>query len=96
MSKSIFEALFFGKINPFERDTKLTAERKELIDKIQAEKKYLTDKLSAEDCKHFDELQVLLTQATLDTEVDVYSHGFSAGVMLILEVLEMRESIIKE
>jgi hypothetical protein len=96
MSKSIFEALFFGKINPFERGAKLTAERKELSEKIQSEKKYLTDKLSAEDGERFDRLQTLLTQETLDTEVDVYSYGFSTGVLLILEVLEMRENIIKE
>ena len=96
MQNSLFEALFLGKINPFERKVEYTPERRELNKKIQDEKRYFIEKLSADDSKRFEELESLLTHKTLDTDVEVHSHGFALGILLVLECLTMRDRVINK
>lgn len=94
MSDSIMQALFDGQIIPWERRSNHSPERKELEEKIESEKQYFLEKMSAEDGKRFEELERLYHQATFDEEVNTYSHGFTLGTLLMMEVLQKKEEVI--
>lgn len=94
MSYSIMEALFDGRVIPWERRNTMSAERQELANKIEDEKRYFVEKMSLDDCKRFEELEGLYNEAGLDEEVDIYSHGFTLGALLMLEVMEKKREII--
>lgn len=63
MSYSIMEALFDGRIIPWERRCTITPEHRALVDKIGKEKSHFIEKMSLDDCKRFDELEQLFTEA---------------------------------
>ena len=94
MPYSIMEALFDGKIIPWERRNTNSAERKALEEKIENEKRYFIGKMSLDDCTRFEALVGLYADATYDEEVEIYSHGFTLGALLMLEVTAKKEAII--
>lgn len=94
MSYSIMEALFDGRVIPWERRNTHTSERKALEEKIENEKRHFIEKMSIDDCKRFQDLENLLGNATFDEEVDIYSHGFMLGMLLMMEVMEKKDSVI--
>lgn len=94
--QSIIEALFDGKIIPWERRSIHTPERKALEEKIEKEKKYFTQKMSLDDCKRFEELENLYQEVAFDEELGIYSHGFTLGALLLMEVMRKKEDIINE
>lgn len=94
MAYSIMEALFEGRVIPWERRNAVSAERKELEQKIKNEKQYFIEKMSPEDCQRFEELENLFSATVFDEEVETYSHGFTMGALLMLEVLEKKSEII--
>lgn len=96
MSYSIMEALFDGRVIPWERRNTMSAERKALEEKIENEKRYFIAKMSLDDCQRFQALEDLLSKAGLDEEVGIYSHGFTLGALLMLEVMEKKGEIINE
>lgn len=96
MAYSIMEALFDGRVIPWERRNVMSAERKALEKKIEDEKRYFIQKMSLDDCQRFQAFVDLLSAAGLDEEVDVYSHGFTLGTLLMLEVMEKKGEIINE
>lgn len=93
MTYSIMEALFDGRIIPWERRSPPTPERRELAAKIENEKRHFVEKMSLDDCKRFEELENLYNQAALDEEVGVYAHGFTLGALLMMEVMEQKQSM---
>ena len=96
MAYSIMEALFDGRVIPWERRNVMSAERKALEEKIQNEKRHFIERMSLDDCKRFEELEGLYNTAGLDEEVDIYSHGFTLGALLMMEVMAKKEKIINE
>ncbi len=94
MSYSIMEALFEGEIIPWERRTVHTKEHKALMEKYQREKQQFIETISSEDGKTFKHLEEMYMQVAFDEEVQIYSHGFTLGALLMMEVLEKKESII--
>lgn len=96
MTYSIMEALFDGRIIPWERRSVMSEERREIEKKIEDEKRYFIQKMSLDDCKRFEELQGLFSDAAFDEEVDIYSHGFTLGALLMLEVMGKKGEIINE
>jgi len=96
MTYSIMEALFVGRVIPWERHNLMSAERKALEEKIQKEKRYFIEKMSLDDCKRFEELEGLYNEAGLDEEVDIYSNGFTLGALLMMEVMAKKQEIIDE
>ena len=96
MTYSIMEALFVGRVIPWERYNLMSAERKALEEKIQKEKRYFIEKMSLDDCKRFEELEGLYNEAGLDEEVDIYSNGFTLGALLMMEVMAKKQEIIDE
>jgi hypothetical protein len=90
------EALFDGRVIPWERRNTHTPERKELEAKIQNEKRYFIEKMSLDDCQRFEALEGLYNDSAFDEEVDIYSHGFTLGALLMLEIMEKKAGIINE
>lgn len=96
MSYSIMEALFDGRVIPWERRSILTKEYKENLDKFEREKRYFTDKMSLDDCKRFEEMEALFMQIAHGEDVQIYNHGFTLGMMIMMEVLEYKNAIVNE
>lgn len=96
MSRSLFEALFYGRISTWERKVTLTPERKELERKIESEKRHFIEKMSLDDVQRFEKLENLYVQSSEENDVDVFSHGFIMGSLIMLEVLAGRDSVINE
>lgn len=96
MSKSIFEALFFGKISIWEREVTVSPERREIEKKIESEKRYFIEKMSLDDCQRFQALENLYIQASEDEEIGIFSHGFTMGALIMLEIYAGRDEIINE
>lgn len=96
MTNPIMKALFNGEIAPWERSNTMSAERKSLEEKIQNEKRYFIEKMSPDDCKRFDALEELYSDATLDEEDEIFAHGFTLGALLMMEIMAKKEDIIHE
>lgn len=96
MTHSIMEALFYGKVIPWERRNAMTLERKELEQKIEAEKRYFIEKMSPDDCQRFQALEDLFGAAAYDEEGEIYSQGFTLGALLMQELMERKCGIVNE
>lgn len=90
---NIMEALFDGHIIPWERPGNLTDKRRKVEEKIQREKRYFIEKMSLDDCQRFEQLENLYGEAAHMEEVDTYSHGFTLGALLMMEVMEKAEKL---
>ena len=93
MSYSIMEALFDGRVIPWERRINMTDKRQAILQKIESERCYLREKMSPDDHRRFLEFEDLLASNSYCEDVDIYSHGFTLGALLMLEVLERKETI---
>ena len=91
---SVIEALYDGKIIPWERRVVMTHERKVVEKQIECEKQYFTERMSPDDRKRFEQLEGLYVSASCHEDADIYSHGFTLGVTLMLEVLGKVEDMI--
>ena len=96
MPYSIMEALFSGKIIPWERRHTATAKRKETEEKIENEKQYFLERLSPEDAERFETLEDLYHDMIFYEEADTYSHGFTLGALLMQEVMEKKGEMAGE
>lgn len=94
MQKSIMKALFNGGVIPWERRNTHTPERRELETKIENEKRYFIEKMSLDDCQRFEKLETLYQDAAFDEETDIYTHGFTLGAMLMIEVMANKDEMI--
>ncbi|MCQ5130276.1 hypothetical protein NE562_11435 [Butyricicoccus faecihominis] len=94
MSYSIMEALFNGRIMPWEHQTTNSPERTELECRINQERLHLKEQLSSKDQERLMNLEDLINYATLDENIEIYSHGFTLGALLMLETMEKKEQII--
>lgn len=93
MSYSIMEALFNGSVIPWERLGNMTDKRRAVEEKIQQEKRYFIEKMSLDDCQRFEQLENLYGEANHMEEVDTYSHGFTLGALLMMEVMEKADHL---
>ena len=96
MEKSIIEALYNGKIAPWERRFMHTPERDKLEERIEAEKNYFQGKMSEDDWAHFAKLEELLGNTSAYEDIDSYLHGFTLGALIMLEIMEKKDIIINE
>ena len=96
MGYSIMEALFDGRLIPWEQHADMSAGRKELEQKIKDEKRYFIEKMSSDDCQRFQALEDLFGEVAVDEEAGIYSRGFATGALLMLEVMEKRCEIINK
>jgi hypothetical protein len=94
--KSIMEALFDGQVIPWERRYRMSGERKAIEEKIQREKRYFMEKMSLDDCQRLEGLENLYNEAAHDEEIDIYSHGFTLGALLMQEIMEKKSEMMGE
>lgn len=94
--KSIMEALYNGKIIPWERRARRSDEHKEIERCIECERRHFTKEMSPEECMRFEQLENLYLTANCCDEADLYSHAFSLGMLLMFEALERGEDMIGE
>ncbi|MGL5436125.1 MAG: DUF6809 family protein [Lachnospiraceae bacterium] len=85
---SILRGLYNGKIIPWERREPHSEERLELVRKIENGERYFMEKMSLDDCQRFQALTRLQSSLSMLTEEDVFSYGFTLGLLLALEVTE--------
>ena len=95
MPQSILEALYDGTFVPGELPYTSSAKRKALETKMEDENRYFMEKMSLDDCQRFQALEGLRAEAAFDGEVRVYSSGFALGALLMMEVMERRDAMIK-
>jgi len=93
MSYPIMEALFYGHIIPWERRADMSDKHKAALQKIEIERNYFLGKLSTDDGQRFQKLEDLLMLSNQNEEVDIYTHGFTLGALLMYEVLEKKKAI---
>lgn len=94
--KSIFEVLYYGKINPFGRKVPSNPEKEEVESKIQVEKDYFRNELSPDVYERLDRLESLYTEASDMENIDLFTHGFRIGALIMLEVLAEADTVITE
>lgn len=96
MSKSIFESLYFGKVTPHVRRVTHSSKRNEIERKIKSEKEYFNGKMSFDDCQRFQELENQYSKASIDEEAGIFSHGFTLGALIMLEIMLGKEGVVNE
>jgi len=94
MPYSIMEALFDGRLLPWERSTRKTADHKAIADEIESEKRHFFEKMSLDDCQRFQRLEDLYTSVSRTEDADIHSYGFMLGALLMIEVFENKETLL--
>jgi catalase len=94
MSKSILEALYFGKLAPIYRHTE-NPQREEIEKNIEIEKDYLKEKIPPEDMSHFENLEDLYSKNILEQQVESFAYGFALGTFIMSEIEEIKEDILE-
>lgn len=94
--KNIMAVLFDGRVIPWERRCRMSDERRAIEEKIQSEKRYFIEKMSLDDCQRFERLENLYSEAAHDEETDIYSHGFTLGALMMMEVMEKKSEMLDE
>lgn len=74
----------------------MTDEHREIEEKIQREKRYFMEKMSIEDCQRLEGLENLYGEAAHHEEIEIYTHGFTLGALMMLEVMESKQAIINK
>ena len=85
--------LYNGKVIPWERHSRCSAEQLEIMHKITAEEEYLAKKMSPEDCKRFKALSELYSKLSISEETEIFAHGFSFGVLVMVDVMDEAKTI---
>jgi flagellar biosynthesis protein FliP len=94
MRKPILEALFNGKIRPWERSVEHTSERMESEQQITETRNYFKNNMPSEDFERFHTIEKLYSQSSEDVEIDAFLNGFRLGALIMLEILEDADSLI--
>ena len=85
--------IYFGKVVPWERRNRKSAEHLELLREIECEELYLLSRLSPEDCERFNKFLALQSDFAASEESEIFSYGFSMGAMLMLDMTEEVEAM---
>lgn len=85
--KSIIDALFDGKILPYEQIGVSGDEEYDALNQNISEKReYFKSRLTEEDCKRLEALDLLYEQSASVQDVETFRYGFRLGVLIMAEV----------
>lgn len=84
--KNFMDDIFYGRIVPWERRPKKSAEREEINREIEIEKRYFIEKMSLDDCNRFQQLENLYMQATGIEDADNFAYGVAFGAKFMLAI----------
>lgn len=93
---NILHDLFNGKIIPWERRNPYSEKQLEIIRKIDAEERYFMEKMSFDDCQRFQVLSHMQTDLLTSEEENIFSYGFSLGLLLMVDVMDKERLISGE
>ena len=89
-SRKVFEKLYNGDFNAFERKVHRTAENKAIHQKISNElsyfKGYFEEKMSFDDAQRFEALENLYMESSSYEQEDAFAYGFKFATMLMSAV----------
>ena len=88
--------IFDGQIKPWERRLPHSAKRKELERRLAQENSYFMERMSLEDSQRFQEMKELDNQTAFEDEVEMFTQGFTLGVLLMIEVMTKKKEITNE
>ena len=85
--------IYYGKIIPWERRLRndKTVEQRGIVNKIEAEERYFASKMSDEDRQRFQALSNLYSELSSSSEAEIFSYGFSMGLLLMVNVMDEAE-----
>ena len=83
---SILQELYFGNINPCERERIRDPEHTALTKKIDEIDAHFKNKLSREEYDKLQEMLNLRAEADLFEEVALFGYAFSTGALLMIDV----------
>ena len=88
--------MYEGKIVPWERHSRCSSEQLEIVRKITAEEKYFEGKLSPDDYERFKALSGMYSEISNLNEYDIYSYGFSIGMLLMADVMNIAKIVMPD
>jgi len=98
MEHPVLMALFNGRFLPWKAPKGICEESRGVWERIEIEKRFFTEKMSLDDRKRFEKLDGLYIEAAMtdanNYEADIYSHGFTQGALLMMDVMDKKEDAI--
>lgn len=83
--------LYYGKIIPWERHKNSSLEQRKVELKMEKEEQYFIEKIPLEDHERFQAFLQLYLEILNIEESDIFSHGFSMGILLMMDVYKEAE-----
>lgn len=93
---NILRGLYNGNIIPWERKEPHNEALLEIVRKIEGEERYFVQKMSLDDCQRFQALSKLYSELSSIGEENVFSYGFTLGLLLMTDVMKEAETISNE
>jgi hypothetical protein len=94
--RNILHGLHNGNITPWERKVPHTEEYLDILRRLEDEERYFIEKMSLDDCARFQALSHLHSELLSVEEDNVFSYGFSLGLLLMLDVMDEAKVITGE
>ena len=94
--ESILRGLYNGKVIPWERKQPRNEALLEIVRKIEDEERYFAQKMSLDDCERFQALSKLYSKLSFVEEENIFSYGFTLGLLLMMDVIKEEETIRNE
>lgn len=95
-SESIIEELYYGRIAPYERKIQHSPKQFETVEKMDNIEDYFKEKMAADDYERLNLLKKLYIETSEDEEIEVFTHGFTIGVLIMLEVFGHKDKVINK
>ena len=92
----MLKKMYDGKIIPWERHNRCSAEQLEIVRKIAAEEEYFEDKLTHGDYERLKTLSGMYSDISALEEYDIYSYGFTVGLLLMHDVVNVAKTILPD
>jgi len=91
--EGILRGLYNGRIIPWERREPRNEAFLETIRKIEDEERYFIQKMSLDDCQRFQALTKLYSELSSIEEENIFSYGFTLGLLLMMDVMKEAENL---
>lgn len=91
--RNVLEELYHGRISPWERKATQSVERSAVNKKIEDEKRYFIEKMSLDDSQRFQAFENLYSQSNDFEQLDAFSHGFTLGALIMMDVMTKKEAL---
>ena len=90
----MLKEIFYGRVVPWERRNRQAGEQREIVNRIDAEESYFESILSDEDRQRFKALSSLYSQLSTASDEELFSYGFSMGLLLMADVMDEAKTMI--